>query len=135
MGDSPKFTFGTSAKQQVAARLQAHVAANFHNNSSKAAEDLGISRQRLFSYVSGKTLPRAPMFDVIFKKWGLNLLGISSGPQRRHRADRGNLREHQQPSLFDHPVTLKSDDLRVVIKRKGPRLVASIEIAAEVEIA
>ena len=106
------------------------------NNGAKAAESLGISRQRLFSYTSGKTLPRAPMFDLILQKWELNLLG------KRPRPDgvpfnRGAVRGSQsaQPSLFDSPVTLKSNELKVVIKRKGPRLVASIEIATDVEIA
>jgi hypothetical protein len=40
-----------------------------------------------------------------------------------------------QPTLFDSPITLKSDELKVVIKRKGPHLVASIEISTDVEIA
>jgi len=136
MPASPKLAFGTSAKQQIAARLRAHVAAKFGSNSKKAAEDLGISRQRLFSYTSGKMFPRLPMFGVISEKWGLNLVGeIRYG--QAVAMNRGEVRDLRstQRSLFDSPVTLKSDGLKVVIKRKGPRLVASIEIATDVEIA
>jgi hypothetical protein len=44
---SPKLVFGSSIKQQVAAKIQAHIKAKFDNNSAKAAESLGITRQRL----------------------------------------------------------------------------------------
>jgi hypothetical protein len=136
MAGSSKFVFGTSIKQQVAVRIQTHIEAKFDNNSAKAAKSLGISRQRLFSYTSAKTLPRPPVFDLILEKWDLNLLG------KKRRADGERLKrarvEESQPvqsSLFDSPLTLKSDELKVVIKRKGPRLVASIEISTDVEIA
>jgi hypothetical protein len=136
MPASLKLAFGTSAKQQIAARLRAHVVANFDNNSKKAAENLGISRQRLFSYTSGKTFPRLPMLGVISERWGLNLVGEIPHPQTAamNRGQARDLRSTQR-SLFESPVTLKSDGLKVVIKRKGPRLVASIEIATDVEIA
>ena len=135
MGESAKFVFGTSIKQQVAERIQTHIAAKFDNNGAKAAKSLGISRQRLFSYTSGTAVPRPPMFDLILQKWGLNLLGKKPrGGSTFNRTTAQELRP-DQPSLFDSPVTLKSDELRVVIKRKGPRLVASIEILTDVEIA
>jgi hypothetical protein len=132
----PKFTFGTSVKQQIALQLRAHVTANFGNKSASAAKTLGISRQRLFSYMSGKSFPRLPMFDTFREKWGLELIGES--PSHSVVAiDRGRSSNSQstQLSLFDTPVTLKSKGLKVVIKRKGPGLVASIEIASDVEIA
>jgi hypothetical protein len=136
MGESPKFVFGRSIKQQVAERILAHIAAEFDDNAAKAAKNLRISRQRLFSYTSAKTLPRPRMLDLILKKWNLDLLGgerrgVGETPKRT------SAKEPQpvQRSLFDSPVTLRSDELRVVIKRKGPRLVATIEISADVEIA
>lgn len=119
----------------MAAKLQAYVAKEFDNNAAKAASNLRISRQRLFSYTSGKTLPRPPMFDLILKKWGLNLLGTVSRPQgvagKNPRSDYRAL----QGTLFDSPITLRNDQMKVVIKRKGPRLVASIEISTDVKIA
>ncbi len=135
MSGPTKFVFGTSIKQQVAARILAHIAEKFDNNSAKAAESLGLSRQRLFSYTSAKTLPRPPVFDLILRKWGLNLLG-----KARHvneTFDRAAVQASRpvQHLLFDRPVILKSDELKVVIKRKGLRLVASIEISADVKIA
>jgi hypothetical protein len=135
VGEFPKFVFGTSIKQQVAARITAYIAARFDSNSAKAADDLGISRQRLFSYTSAKTLPRPPMFDLILEKWGLNLLGKKPRGISIFSRELTKDFRPEQTSLFDSPVTLKSDELRVVIKRKGPRLVASIEISADVEIA
>lgn len=136
VGDSPKLAFGKSAKQQIAERIQSYVKANFGENSAKAAKSLGISRQRLFSYTSGKTLPNAPMFDLLSRKWGLNLLGKDPG-RRGSRVNRTKAPDpvSTQPSLFDIPVTLTSGGLKVVIARRGPRLVASIEIATDVEIA
>ncbi|SRR6266481_1662358 len=136
MGESAKFVFGTGIKQQVAARIQAHITAKFDNNSARAAESLGLSRQRLFSYTSAKTLPRPPVFDLILQKWGLNLLGKNT---RRddETLGRATVQEPRpvQRLLFDSPITLKSEELKVVIRRKGPRLVASIEISTDVEIA
>jgi hypothetical protein len=134
MGESNKFVFGTGIKQQIAARIQAHIAAKFKNNRAKAAESLGWSRQRLFSYTSGKSLPRPPVFDLILQKWGLNLLG--GNPRGGATFNRATIQEPRpvQPLLFDSPITLKSEDLKVVIRRKGPGLVA-IEISTDVEIA
>jgi hypothetical protein len=133
---APKFIFGTSIKQQVADRIRAHIAANFDNNSAKAAKELKLSRQRLFSYTSAKTLPRPRVIDLILQKWGLDLLGRDP---RRHvgTLNRATVRELQpiQGRLFDSPITLKSEELTVVIRRKGPRLVARIEVSADVEIA
>jgi hypothetical protein len=135
MSEHTKFVFGTDIKLQVAARIQAYVAAKFDDNSAKAAKSLRISRQRLFSYTSGKTLPRPPIFDLILREWGLNLLGKVS---RRESAAVRNPRSHTRPvqgSLFDSPITLRNDQMKVVIKRKGPRLVASIEISTDLKIA
>jgi hypothetical protein len=71
--------FGSGAKQQIAGILAHHVTTNFRNAAS-AAEDLKISRQRLFSYTAGKSLPGADVIDRIFERWGLDLVG---GPRKR----------------------------------------------------
>ena len=135
MREALKFSFGTTAKEQVAKRIQAHVQENFHSGA-EAAESLAISRQRLFSYTSGKALPRAPVIDLILERWGLDLLGDK--PRRRSAKLKQGRTDESRPaqrSLFDSPITLESDELTVVIRRKGPRLVASIEISADVKIA
>ena len=131
MSEVSKFVFGTSIKQQVAVRIQAHIARKFDNNSARAAKDLGITRQRLFSYTSATTLPRPPVFDLILQKWGLNLL------DKPFRRDTGTLIAAVpiQRALFDKPITLRSDGMKVVIKRKGARVVANIEISTDVQIA
>ena len=75
------------------------------------------------------------MFDLILREWDLDLL------DKKHRFMRKTFKpmmvesQPAQRSLFESPVTLKSDELKVVIRRKGPRLVAIIEISADVEIA
>ena len=135
MREALKFSFGTTAKEQVAKRIQAHVQENFHSGA-EAAESLAISRQRLFSYTSGKALPRAPVFDLILERWGLDLLGDK--PRRRSAKLKQGRTDESRPaqrSLFDSPIRLESNVLTVVIRRKGPRLVASIEISADVKIA
>jgi len=131
-----KLIFGENIKQQVAARIQRHIEEEFKGNCSRAAKSLKFSRQRLFSYTRAKNLPRPPIFDLFLQEWGLNLLGETprrDGETSSHATIRGS--QPVQGSLFDKPVTLKSDELKVVIKRKGPHLVASIEISTDVEIA
>ena len=135
MREALKFSFGTTAKEQVAKRIQAHVQENFHSGA-EAAESLAISRQRLFSYTSGKALPRAPVIDLILERWGLDLLGDK--PRRRSAKLKQGRTDESRPaqrSLFDSPIRLESNVLTVVIRRNGPRLVASIEISADVKIA
>jgi hypothetical protein len=133
MSDSPRFTFGKSIKQQVAERIGTYVEKEFGGNSAKAAESLGLSRQRLFSYTSAKNLPRPKVVDLIHRRWQLDLLGGGSqqGARRRAPLESAPL----QQSLFSRPVTLKSDELKVTIRRKGPRIVASVEFSTDVEIA
>jgi len=77
------------------------------------------------------------MFDVILERWKLDLVGEKPSTRRltSQRAHLVDPSSSKQPSLFDSPITLRSDELTVVIKRKGSRLVASIEILADVEIA
>ena len=136
MGESSKFVFGTGIKRQVAKRIQTHVETKFAGNSAKAAASLGISRQRLFSYTSAIALPRPRVFDLILQKWDLDLLGRKA--QRASETFKpvvGDKSQTAQRSLFESPVTLKGDRLKVLLKRRGPRLVASIEISTEVEVA
>jgi hypothetical protein len=133
MAESMKFIFGTNVRQQVATRILDHIAEKFGNNRAEAAKSLGMTRQRLFSYTSGKALPRPQVFDLILQKWNLDLLG-----EKYSRASGGSKHPHTQPAqrlLFEGPLTLMSEEMKVVITRKGPRLVAKIEIATDVEIA
>jgi hypothetical protein len=130
MNGLPKLQFGRSVKEQVVELLTAHISANFVSHT-EAAKSLGISRQRMFSYTSGKSLPRAPILDLMQQTWGLNLLG--EGAKGNHENVEGS--RPQQRSLFESPITLKSEDLTVVIRRKGPRLVASVTISSDVKIA
>jgi len=130
MSEEAKYVFGTSIKQQVAVRIRGYIAKNFDSDSA-AAKDLKISRQRLFSYTSATSLPRPDVFDLILQKWGLNLW------DRPVRRDTGTVIAAVpiQPALFDKPITLRSDGMKVVIKRKGARVVANIEISTDVQIA
>lgn len=108
----PTLVFGTSAKQQVADRIRAHISEKFGNNIAKAAKSLGISRQRLFSYAAAKALPRSAVFDLFFQKWGLDLLGAPSRATGAKSKGAGRQRARPvQISLFDNPITLKNDDL------------------------
>jgi len=121
--------FGVPAKQQIANRLQSYIVANFES-CTRAATSLGISRQRMFSYTSGKALPGADIIDLVLKRWDLDLLG---GERRNGNVARKPSKDVQY-SLFDKPMIFKSDELKVVIKRKGVGLVANIQLSANVKV-
>src|SRR5271165_2404944 len=93
MSEATRLSFGTSARQQIGARIRAYVAKEFGNNVAKAAKSLGLSRQRLFSYTTAKALPREEVFDRMLKEWGLDILGGSP----RHDAQKLGIARARQP--------------------------------------
>jgi hypothetical protein len=125
--------FGESAKSQIGRRLNRYIAGNFRNGS-RAAASLGISKQRLFSYTSGKSFPGADAIDLIREKWQLDLLG-AGGSASRDQNRRASEPKAQQLSFFDKPVTLSNDQMTLVITRKGQGLEFRLEISADAKIA
>lgn len=123
------FTFGTSAKEQVAQRIKGHIGQHFESHQA-AAENLGITKQRLFTYVSAKSFPGPEIVDLILKKWGLDLLGGT--PRVKVKSVVVN---NDTLPLFETPLTLRSEHVKVLIQRKGSGLVAQVEISANVKIA
>lgn len=90
-----------------------------------------ITKQRLSSYVRGKAMPGADLIDKIAELWKLDLLGVGAS---RRKAVSGNAAKEQLLLLFDKPVSIGTDDLKVVVQRKGNGLVASIFLSANFKV-
>lgn len=124
------FEFGTPVREQVGRALTEYVAGHFES-SAAAAKDLGISRQRLHSYMSGRSLPRADVLDLLARKWTLGLLGTRSAMGAGSRRTSSSF----QMGLFRSPLVFHSEDVEVVVRKKGPALVAEIRILASANVA
>jgi len=129
----PKLVFGKNAKSQIGQRLKVHVSEEFDGNCAQAAKSLDISRQRLFSYTSGKSFPGADVIDSIREKWHLDLLGAGGPTDENSKRATGNPKS-QQLSFFNEPFTLANDQMTLVIERKGPGLEFRFEISARAKI-
>src|ERR1700692_4353987 len=123
--------FGTPAREQVGRAIRAYVSAHF-DSAAAAAKDLGISRQRLHSYMAGKSLPGADIFDKLAARWNVNLFGTH--PKTRSKILPGKLTGPQM-DLFRSPMILRNEHVEVVVKRKGADLIAEIKISASVRVA
>jgi transcriptional regulator with XRE-family HTH domain len=131
---TPSLVFGESAKSQIGQRLKSYLSGQFRSGA-KAAESLGISRQRLFSYTSGKSFPGHDVIDLIREKWGVDLLGAGPGIGGGDPEKIASVPKSQQLSFFDEPVTLASEQMTVTIERKGQGLEFRFEISAHAKIA
>jgi hypothetical protein len=124
-----RLTFGKNIREHIGRQLRGHIDGRFGGNLTEAAANLGISKQRLFSYTSARSFPRADVIDLIGERWGLDLVG-----KRNRLPNKGDGIPPVQLGLFDQPVTLTNDQMTVVIERKGPSLAVRIEIAAQARI-
>ncbi len=125
--DSQKF--GIPARKQIGNAIKTYASTHF-DTAAAAAKDLKISRQRLHSYTSGKSLPGAVFIDMVNARWNLNLLGSASTSKKA-----SGQAQHSQLDLFHSPMILRNDQVEVVVKRKGVGLIAEIKISASVKIA
>jgi hypothetical protein len=128
---SETLNFGTSARRQIGRAIGDYVSAKF-SSATAAAKDLGISRQRLHSYTSGKSLPRAEVFDTIAARWRLPILGVPPTPRSKREQGKSI---GTQMDLFRSPMILRNDQVEVIVQRKGAGLVAEIKISASVKVA
>jgi transcriptional regulator with XRE-family HTH domain len=129
--EPPKLVFGTSAKSQVGQRLKVYISESFAGNCAQAAKSLGMSRQRLSSYTTGKSFPGADVIDMILEKWHLDLLGTGGSVGAKRAAGKA---KSQQVGLFDKPVTLTNDQMTLVIERKGPGIEFRFEVSARAKL-
>ncbi len=132
--DKDKLHFGESVRKQIGKRIEAYVVGK-EMTYTAAAVSLGISRQRLHSYKSGKSFPGLEVFEKMRSTWKLDLLGseLTSGVGELAV---GSVRQPEQRQFtFEEPLTLSSDSVKVVIERVGRKLVARVEIRAAVRIA
>ena len=114
--------------------IQSEMALRF-KSAAEAARDLKISRSRLSSYTTGKSLPGSDFLDLIREKWGVSLVGRESVRAGNDKPGRSAIRG-EQVSLFDRPVTLRSDIVSVKLERKGSGVAVKIELSvADLKIA
>jgi hypothetical protein len=129
-----KLMFGINAKSQIAQRLKAYISEKFDGNCAKAAKSLDISRQRMFSYISGRSFPGADVIDLIREKWPVDLLGAAGSASEISKGTEAKLKS-QQLGFFDEPVIVVNDQLTLVIERKGQGLEFRLEVSARAKIA
>lgn len=132
MRSNEGFVFGLSAKKQIGQRLRAHIETHFETFAS-AAQDLGITKQRLSLYTTGKSLPRAEIIDRVKERWGLSLLGAGQVNRKNYHQDRNDAKR-QLLLLFEKPVSFGDDALKVIVQRKGNSLVASLHFSADLKV-
>jgi hypothetical protein len=127
-----RLTFGKNAKEHISKQIKAYISAKFGGSLTLAAASLEISKQRLQSYTSARSFPRAEVIDLIGEKWGPDVVGMGERTARLKKREGTPL---VQLGLFDEPVTLTNDQMTVIIERKGANLAVRIEIAARAKIA
>jgi transcriptional regulator with XRE-family HTH domain len=130
-----KLHFGESVRKQIGERIRRYVEVEKKTTFRAAADSLGISRQRLHSYTSGKSFPRLEVFDKILSTWELDLLGGGAASSAGALGVEAVGQPEQRQFNFEEPLTLSNDSVKVVIERVGRKLVARVEIRAAVKIA
>jgi hypothetical protein len=102
-------------------------------SESAAADDLGISRQRLSQYLKCRMTPKSDVLLVAAWKWNLSIefegktFGLTKGRRRPPAQVTGQLTF----DYFDEPCVLHNDDGKVEVKlsrKKSDRLALELEI-------
>ncbi len=108
--------------------LRKAVAREFHRiiderfpSAAKAADDLGISRQRLQKYLDGEATPHSDLLLLAMKKWGIRLqcfdVEFSQSSFQAKTAEEAP--RPPQLSLFDEPVALQNERVELRLARKA----------------
>jgi hypothetical protein len=119
-------THESSAKTRIAEVLRKHILDIFDGNTTRAAEHLGITKQRLNSYTSCTSFPGADLIDAIKEKWNLDLLNINGNG---HAAIPMMAQVDRQLSLFDQPIKLANQGVEIVLARKGAGIAVAVTIS------
>jgi transcriptional regulator with XRE-family HTH domain len=96
---------------------------------ARAAEQLEVSRQTMNSYVRGKSFPRPAHMSRMIELWGINVqigdtrLGLPTSSRRPQP-----LTALQTSFVWDALDSIKTEDLRVKVKRVGKELRLSVNI-------
>lgn len=119
-------------RQEIARRFRQVVDRRFHSELA-AAQDLGISRQRLRKYLAGKTTPHADVLLASMINWKLQFTyeGVkfrARPPQKVESAVLAPLQLH----LFERTQRLRSETLKVSVRKKNA---TTLRLAVDVELA
>lgn len=104
-------------------------------SAAKAADDLGISRQRLQKYLDRKATPHSDLLLLAIKKWGIRLqcfeVEFSQGAFREKTAQEAP--GPRQLNLFDEPLTLRNERVELRLARKAEdtlRITLAVKLAS-----
>ena len=95
-------------------------------SKSKAAEDLGVSRQSLYQYLRGEAVPGSDVLRRACEIWGITLdyKGLSVNVSSFLKPLRGTRQEPRQLPLLLEAITALSDrDLDVKIARREQNVI------------
>jgi hypothetical protein len=120
---------------KVAEALKGYVRDFFLGDATRAAKDLGISKQRLNSYTSRTSFPPPEVFDRVRERWNLDLLSIGAVPNRPPEAPTPGASSARKLSLFDQPITLTNAGVKIVLERKGAAVAAEITVSRKLKTA
>jgi DNA-binding phage protein len=125
----------TKELRKVVAREFRRVIDERFPSAAKAADDLGISRQRLQKYLDRKATPHSDLLLLAMKKWGIRLqcfeVEFSQGAFQGKTAEEAP--GPQQLDLFDEPLTLRSERVELRLARKGEdslRITLAVKLAS-----
>jgi len=121
-------------------RLRAIIAHHFrlmaakYKSEQKAAEALGISRQRFRKYLERKMTPKADVLLVAMANWDLKIIyeGVRFSPAKRATKSKAISPEQLTLNYFDEPQILREGNIEVRVSRKQN---ATLKLALEVRLA
>jgi transcriptional regulator with XRE-family HTH domain len=98
---------------------------------TQAADDLGISRQAFYKYLSAQTAPKGPVLQRACQIWGITLnyrglvIAETSFPKARIKKESTPV----QQLLFDALKSLSDENLEIkILRRRAKSVLLSIEI-------
>jgi hypothetical protein len=120
-------------RAELAREFRRVVESRFHADVAAAADDIGISRQRLEKYLMKGMTPKADVLLLMMIKWRLRLTyeGVEISAMSRRRPNPAPPSQQLKLDLFDAPEVCWNEDrsLEVRVKRKmADRLALAVEI-------
>lgn len=114
-------------RKEVAAKFREVVERRFKNNKTRAANSLGITRQRLQPYLEEACTPGADVLALACERWEIELTVGNITLSARQLRKRTALVEPKQPiqlGLFNRPQELSSRNVVAVVRRKDLKTLA-----------
>ena len=101
-----------------------------HVSITNAASSLGSSRQALYNYLNGKSLPREAVLQRAMELWDLEVrVGREVFNKHSFQKHEGPTLVAKQTGLWDQLDAIKQENLQIAVKRVGKSLKVSVSIA------